>query len=152
VALVAGSRSYRGHEEREMGFLSVMQDMRPAMRVVGLREGQDDVDTNYAQARALLRQHPDLAGVYNIGGAPEGIARALKEAGRAGKTVFVGHGLTPETRALLIDGTMDAVITQHPSAVIGACAKIFANLRERRAALSGVEPVRMSIILRENLP
>ena len=152
VALVAGSRSYRGHEEREMGFHAVMEELRPQFKVVDLREGQDDVETNYAQARALLRQHPELDGIYNIGGAPEGIARALKEAGRAGRTVFVGHGLTPETRALLIDGTMDAVITQHPGAVVTACAKIFANLRARRPALTGVEPVRMSIILRENLP
>jgi LacI family transcriptional regulator len=32
------------------------------------------------------------------------------------------------------------------------CVRIFANLRERRDALSGVEAVRISVILRENLP
>lgn len=46
-----------------------------------MREGMDDAEKNYQQARALLEQHSDLAGIYNIGGGAEGIGRALKEAG-----------------------------------------------------------------------
>lgn len=152
VALIAGSRSYRGHEEREAGFQHIMEEQFPQLAVVGLREGQDDVETNYRQTRPLLAQHPDLVGIYNIGGASEGVARALKEAGRERQVVFIGHGLTPDTRAFLIDGTLDVVITQPPAAVIMNCVRIFANLREGRAALSGIEPVRMHIVLRENLP
>ena len=34
------------------------------------------------QTRALLAQHPDLVGLYNIGGSTSGIGQALKEAGR----------------------------------------------------------------------
>ena len=66
--------------------------------------------------------------------------------------VFVAHGLTPDTRALLIDGTLDAVINQHPHTMVLNCVRIFTNLREGRSATSGVEPVRISIVLRENLP
>ena len=62
------------------------------------------------------------------------------------------RGLTPDTRAFLIDGTLDAVLTQSPAAVITNCVRIFANLRDKRAPLAGVEPVRMSIVFRENLP
>ena len=98
VAMIAGSLSYRAHEEREMGFLHVFEEMFPAIEVVGLREGHDDAGKNYRQTRALLDQHPDLAGIYNIGGAADGVARALKEGGRA-NVVFIGHGLTPDTRA-----------------------------------------------------
>jgi LacI family transcriptional regulator len=152
VALIAGSRSYRAHEEREAGFLHLMEEMFPALEVVGLREGQDDVETNYRQTRALLGQYRELVGIYNIGGASEGVARALKEAGREQQVVFIGHGLTPDTRAFLIDGTLDAVLTQSPAAVITNCVRIFANLRDKRPALAGVDPVRMSIVLRENLP
>ena len=152
VALIAGSRSYRAHEEREAGFFHLMEEMFPALEVIGLREGQDDVETNYRQTRALLRQYRALVGIYNIGGASEGVARALKEAGRDQEVVFIGHGLTPDTRAFLIDGTLDAVLTQSPAAVITNCVRIFANLRDKRPVLAGVEPVRMSIVLRENLP
>ncbi|WP_050465129.1 LacI family DNA-binding transcriptional regulator [Herbaspirillum autotrophicum] len=152
IAMIAGSLSYRGHEEREMGFLHVIEEMFPHIEVVGLREGHDDADTNYKQARTLLEQYPDLIGMYNIGGASDGVGRALKESGRDQKLVFVGHGLTPDTRGLLIDGTMDAVLTQQPQNMIMNCVRIFTNLRERKEALAGVEAVRISIVLRENLP
>jgi LacI family transcriptional regulator len=152
VALIAGSRSYRAHEEREMGFLHAMEEMAPSMEVIGLREGHDDAERNYRQTRQLLAQHPDLVGIYNIGGASDGVGRALKEAARDHKVVFVGHGLSPDTRGLLIDGTMDAVITQDPQSMVAGCVRIFANLRERREALAGVEPARISLVLRENLP
>jgi LacI family transcriptional regulator len=66
--------------------------------------------------------------------------------------VFIGHGLTPDTRALLIDGTLDAVITHTPQSVIGNAVRIFVNLRDGRDVMGGVDPLRMSIVLRENLP
>ena len=97
-------------------------------------------------------QHGDLAAIYNIGGGAEGIGRALKEVGADRKLVFIGHGLTPDTRALLIDGTMDAVITQNPQGAVMNCVRIFANLRDGREATSGVETTRSQVIFRENLP
>lgn len=152
VAMIAGSLSYRAHEEREMGFLHLFQEQFPAIEVVGLREGHDEEARNYRQTKTLLAQHPDLAGIYNIGGGPEGIARALKEAGRQHDVVFVGHGLTPETRALLVEGAMDAVLNQNPQAALLDCVSIFANLRAGRAALQGTTRPGTEIILRENLP
>ncbi|MFA6968661.1 LacI family DNA-binding transcriptional regulator [Bosea sp. (in: a-proteobacteria)] len=152
VAMIAGSLSYRAHEEREMGFLHLFEDLFPQIQVVGLREGHDEEARNYRQTKTLLAQHPDLAGIYNIGGGPEGIARALKESGRQHEVVFVGHGLTPDTRSLLIEGAMDAVITQNPQAAMMDCVSIFANLRAGRAATDGVERPRTEIVLRENLP
>ena len=152
VALIAGSRSYNAHVEREAGFLSVMEELFPRLTVVGLREGQDDAALNYRQMRALLEQYPQLAGLYNIGGAADGVARALQEAGRGRQVAFVGHGLTPDTRALLIDGTLDAVITQNPQATVLSCARIFTNLRAHREPMLGVETARSQVIFRENLP
>jgi LacI family transcriptional regulator len=152
VAMIAGSLSYRAHEEREMGFLYLFRELFPGIEVVGLREGQDNAERNYRLTRQLLQQCPELAGIYNIGGASDGVARALKEAGLEHKVVFIGHGLTPDTRALLIDGTMDAVITQNPQSATSSCVRIFANLRDHRATLSGVDSVQSQIIFRENLP
>lgn len=152
VAMIAGSLSYRAHEEREMGFLHLFAELFPMIEVVGLREGHDDEAQNYRQAKTLLGRHPDLAGIYNIGGGAAGIARALREARREAETVFIGHGLTPDTRSLLIDGTMDVVITQNPRAILMDCATIFDNLRAGREAMSGVGRPVGEIILRENLP
>ena len=152
VAMIAGSLSYRAHEEREAGFLHLFQEECPGVHVVGAREGQDDAEKNYRQARALFEQHGNLAGIYNIGGGAEGIGRAIHEARLARKPVFIGHGLTPDTRALLIDGTLDAVITQNPQGAVMNCVRIFANLRDGREPHSGTEQVRSQVIFRENLP
>jgi LacI family transcriptional regulator len=151
VALIAGSRSYRAHEERETGFLGLVEKAFPALTVVGLREGHDDAAQNYRQTRALLARHPDIVGIYNIGGASDGIARALREANRGSTVAFIGHGLTPDTRAALLDGTMDVAITQDHQMLVLNCVRIFTNLRDGRAAMAGIEPVQISLFVRENL-
>jgi LacI family transcriptional regulator len=152
VALVAGSLRYAAHQEREAGFLHLLEELLPKLTVVGLREGLDDTEKNYRQTRTLLEHHPDLAGIYNIGGASDGIARALQECGMQHKVVFIGHDLTPDTRAQLIDVSTDAVITQNPLSTITSCVRIFADLRDGRPALSGVETTRSQVVFRENLP
>ncbi|WP_347558832.1 LacI family DNA-binding transcriptional regulator [Robbsia sp. KACC 23696] len=152
IAMLAGSLNYRGHEEREIGFLHLIKSSFPNVEVLGLREGQDDSERNYEQMRSLLGRHPDLVGIYNSGGGSEGVARAIIEARPEHKILFIGHGLTSDTRARLIDGTMDALITQTPQAIVANCLKIFDNLRRKGDALDGVKPVPFSIVLRENLP
>jgi len=144
--------SYRAHQEREAGFMQLLAEQYPQLQVLDLREGYDDERTNYRQTRALLEQHPDLAAIYNIGGGAGGVGRGLKESGGEMRVVFIGHGLTPDTRALLIDGTMDAVINQSPQNTILSSVRIFTNLRDRREMMSGVEVTRSQVIFRENLP
>ena len=150
VALIAGSRSYRAHEEREIEFQRIIKAF-PDLTVVGLREGHDNAEQNYHQARALLAKHRDIIGIYNIGGASDGIARALREANRSSTVTFIGHGLTPDTRAALLDGTMDVAITQDHQMLTLNCVRIFTNLRDGRAALSGIEPMQIILFVRENL-
>jgi len=152
VAMFAGSLSYRGHEEREMGFRHILAESFPELEVIGLREGQDDPASNYVLARALLEQHPDLVGIYNVGGASEGIARALVEAKRPRHVAFIGHGLTRETRAALVDGAIDAIINVPPEMLMRSAARIFCNLRDGRPPASGIDPIPIGIFLRENLP
>ncbi|MZR11559.1 substrate-binding domain-containing protein [Maritimibacter sp. DP07] len=145
VALVAGSRNYRAHSEREAGFLSLIDEMFPGLKLVGLREGHDDAAENYRHTLALLEQEPDLAGIYNVGGSSGGITRALRERGRE-NVVFVGHGLTADTRRALLDGTMDAVFDQDPDLLIDRAIRTLAEPDTRPAAL------KLDIYFRENLP
>lgn len=154
-ALIAGSLCYRAHCDRESGFLQLMQEKGWADRVIGLREGHDDAESNYRQTRLLLEQHADLLGIYNIGGAPEGVARALKEARRDKKIIFVGHGLTSDVRALLIDGTLDAIIMQDPQQSILNCVRMLTAARHMaEGGESGLKlkPMNSIVVFRENLP
>jgi LacI family transcriptional regulator len=150
VGLIAGSLSYRGHEEREMGFRHVMREEFPHLSVIGPREGHDEIERNRLVAREIIDATPDLVGLYNIGGGTRGVGQALQETGRAGGVVFVGHELTPYTRAFLLDGTMDAVI--HQDARAEAQGAVRALLAAHRGAEIAVDPVRIEIFIRGNLP
>ncbi|MFT3850204.1 MAG: LacI family DNA-binding transcriptional regulator [Propionivibrio sp.] len=152
VVLIAGSLSYRAHHEREMGFQQVQQEMFPRLHIVGLREGREDAVRTYELTRDLLKQHSDLIGIYNIGGACDGVARAMKEAKVERKVIFIGHEITSMTRSYLIDGSMDAVINQNAQVEIMNAVRIFTNLRDKKAALAGIEDVRIGVFVRENLP
>lgn len=152
VALIAASRTYRAHEEREMGFLSLMVESFPNLSVVGVREGHDNRDENYRHTLTLLAEHPDIIGLYNVGGSSDGIARALREKSRDQDILFIGHGLTPDTRALLVDDIMDVVITQSPQLIVRNAIHIFSNVRNGDAPLAGVQPLVMEVVVRENLP
>ena len=75
----------------------------------------------------------------------------MREANRGSVVTFIGHGLTTDTRAALRDGTMDVAITQDHQLMTLNCVRIFTNLRDGRAAMSGIEPIEISLFVRENL-
>lgn len=151
VAMIAGSLSYRAHGDREMGFLDILREVYPNLEVIAPREGHDDDQSNYRHVRALLMQHPDLKAVYNIGGASTGVGKALKHAKREHDVVFVGHGLTDDTRGLLIDGTMDAVITQDAADTVTRCISFFSQLDDDGKTPPTQDPMRIEVVFRENL-
>ncbi|WP_274628255.1 LacI family DNA-binding transcriptional regulator [Arvimicrobium flavum] len=150
AAVFAGSRSYRGHEEREMGFRHILSEAFPRIEVVELREMLDDREKAYSEASALLDRHPDLAAIYNIGAGNPGIARALKERGREHSVVFVGHEATEGTRQLLLDGTLDAVIDQNPRVEAREALNILSQ--SVRGLPFDPHPPRLAAIFRENIP
>ena len=151
IALFAGSLSYRGHEEREMGFRHILAEEYPHLKVVELREVRDDTERAYSEARGLFAAYPGLAGVYNIGAGNRGIARALEEAGRAGDVTFVCHELTEFTRRLLVAGTVDAVIDQNPRVEARDSIEWLIHAARGRPAPT-LPPIRIQAIFKENIP
>jgi LacI family transcriptional regulator len=150
VALFAGTLAYRGHQEREMGFRQVLAEDFPGLEILQLRESGEDRERAAAETRALLARHPDLRAIYNAGGGTVGIAQALADAARGGDVVLVAHDATAEKTALLLDGTLDAVIDQDARGEAQeAIARLSASLRGEAHMAA---PLRLQVILRENLP
>lgn len=150
VALFAGSLAYRGHQEREMGFRQVLTEDFPAFEIAELREVHDNRERAYAETIALFAAQPDLAAIYNAGGATAGIARALKALGRDQDVVFVAHDATEGNKALLLDDTLDAVIDQNAGAEIREALTTLVNAARGTAHVTTL--LRLQIIFRENLP
>jgi LacI family transcriptional regulator len=150
IALFSGSLSYRGHEEREMGFRHILAEDCPQLQIVEQLEMMDDPDQAFEIALGLLDRHKDLAGIYNVGAGNSGIARALRERNLKHHVLLIGHDATADTRELLLDGTLDAVIDQNPRV----------EAREALNALEGAitgkhferHAPRLQVIFRENIP
>ena len=151
VALLAGSLTYRGHTERELGFRRILQEEFRGLRIVDVKEGHDDDDQTFAVAKDLLRNHSDLAGIYNAGGGFRGVANALIETGRE-NTVLIAHELNPVNRSFLVNGVIDALITQNFAIEVRNAIRMIMNFHAKRDARANVEEVPIVVYFRENLP
>lgn len=153
VGLIAGSLAYRGHEEREAGFRSVLRERFPNLTVPALVEGHDSVEQSAAVTARLLVAHPGLIGLYNIGGGNRGVAEVLRRRpAEAPHLVYIGHELTPHTRRFLIEGVMDAAINQNPRAEAAETLRLLLGHHIRPGPDEPAAPVRIEIFTRENLP
>jgi len=150
IALFAGSLAYRGHEEREMGFRRVLAEEFSRFNIVELTEIKDDRERAYNETTALLKRHPDLAGIYNIGAGNQGIGQALMDSGKSDSIIFIGHELTESTKRLLLNGTMDAVIDQNPR--VEAREALAALVSAIKNEQTDEHPPRIQVIFRENIP
>jgi len=151
VALFAGNLSYRGHEEREMGFRHILAEEFPHLEIVQLRESLDDFQRGYKEAKALLGVYPDVTGIYNIGGGNRGIAQALEESGRAKEIVFGAHELTEHTKRFLLSGVIDFLIDQNPLQEARASILTLARAARRQPINEFALSIRMQIVFRENI-
>ncbi len=151
AALILGARGYHGHEEREMGFRSVLRERFPDLKIVAEREVHEDVDTAHAESCAILEAHPDLEAIYCIGAGQPGVARALIDTGRADKVISIAHGLSTDTRGFLLDGVLDAVIDEDTSVMADqAIDRMVAALKP--GTTNRWPPIRIQAIFPENLP
>ncbi len=141
-----GGQLYRSHEERESGFRSVLRTERPDLQSVELITGNDNPDTTRDRVREALAAHPDLVGVYCVGGAIAGAADAIEEAGLAPRIVMIGHNYNSETRPYLLSGTIHALVHQDMGRVAGDA---LACLSARKLSAS-VARIPIEIITREN--
>jgi LacI family transcriptional regulator len=112
LAVVWGGQLYRSHEEREMGFRAVLRHEHPDLEIIELVDGNDDSALTYTLVRKVIEKHPDLLGVYCVGGGQSGVAEALEAAGVARSVVMIGHNCNSETKPYLLSGTIDAIIHQ----------------------------------------
>jgi LacI family transcriptional regulator len=152
VGLICGSIALRDHSERQIGFEQVIARDFPALRLLPVREGRDDDERVVTLATALLAEHPDMVGIYNVGAGNGGIVAALEASGRARDVVFVAHELTPFSRRHLIRGTIDAIINQDPGHEARSAARVLIAKREGMPIDPGQERIRIDIFIRDNVP
>lgn len=110
VGIITGSHRYVCQELYEIGFRGYFREQAPDFRVVEPIFSQEDPALAARATRELLEAEPELRGLYVAGGGIEGVVAALRERSRTDLFV-VGHDLTATTRAALVEGTLDMLLS-----------------------------------------
>ncbi|MDB5615375.1 MAG: substrate-binding protein [Devosia sp.] len=151
VAVIAGSLHLRDHSDRLAGFKAGLAAEFPSLELIGPVEGHDERSETQAIIDGLLAQHPDLAGLYNLGAGNGGLVSAIEAFSRSGAIRVIAHELTEPTRRGLKSGAIDIVLDQNPDGEIRE-----AIAAARMLALGGnstaiTDPIEIGIFLRDNL-
>ncbi len=122
TAIIAGSRSMDIHRKNIHGFLSVIAERR--MQNIDIRDCFDRYADAYRYTEEIIRNHPDVSGIFVSSYIAPAVCACLKDLGRAGcrhaKDIgnggliqVVGVDVTPESAECLRDGSLTALIYQN---------------------------------------
>jgi LacI family transcriptional regulator, galactose operon repressor len=151
IGLIAGSLGLRDHADRYAGCREVIEQDYPHLEFLKVREGRDDNIRNADLVQKLMAEHPDIAGLYNIGAGNRGTISALADSGRSKDIVFIGHELTPYTRDALKADVLDAVIAQDPGHEIRSAIRVLKALCDGVPINEGQERIGIDVFLKDNL-
>ncbi|EXX85360.1 sugar ABC transporter substrate-binding protein [Paenibacillus darwinianus] len=112
VAILLGSLGAPSHKQRVEGFKKVMAKY-PDIKIVDEQADNDSWEKAAQLTESMLQANPNLKGIFaNNAGNPIGAARAVKDAGKAGKVLIVGMDDAPETMSYLKEGVIAATVVQ----------------------------------------
>ena len=152
LGILVGNHRYRCQEMNESGFRSYFREYAPEFTLLEPLSTFESSAVAQEMTEKLLREHPDLKGLYVAGGGISGALAALRASNNAGHIVAVGYQLMDNTRAALLDGVLTVVIS-YPLArisdeVVSGMIKALTARSERRTFTS-VLP--FEIYTRENI-
>lgn len=113
IGILLGNHRYRNQEMNESGFRSYFREHNAAFTLLEPLATYESAAAARELVEKLLKDHPDLCGLFISGGGITGALAALRETPKRQDFVAVGYELFDETRAALIDGTLKMVIS-HP--------------------------------------
>ncbi len=111
VLVTRGTGTFRGEDDREIGFRATLRSLRPGRRQIDLIDPSGDDEVLRGLVRDALAADPDIVGVYSLY-ATGGNAATLAAFADAARTcrAFVAHDLDAENLALLQGGRLSAVL------------------------------------------
>lgn len=114
VAVVAGMLKTEDHRKKTEGFSEAFPRHCTGGKIVSVIEGHEDEAESFDKTSEILRQVPDLAGIYvnTVNCLP--VCQALTERGLAGKVKLITTDLFAEMAPYFESGTITASIYQQP--------------------------------------
>lgn len=112
VGIISGSPLVVCHTEREQGFRDVLKTRYSGLKIVASAINHDDDFISYDVAGQILKEHPELTGLYIVAGGVYGACRAVEAAGRQNSVAVISHDMAETTLQMLEKGTLNATIGQ----------------------------------------
>lgn len=95
---------------REQGFMNFIREEYPGIEIVARAESFEDPRITFEKTLDILREYPDLKGIYiTCGGAAE-VGRALCQSGRGQSVAVLSFEDYPQILELLRDGVIDCTL------------------------------------------
>lgn len=151
VLAVTETMQSRDSLERRLGFDAIMAEYAPHLRVHPSMETHADEVRTAKIVKEALHNYPDIVGIYLMNHDISKTMQAIEAHGVSQKFVIIGHELTKHTRARLVNGSIDAVITQDIDRLVHSSIRVLKANITRIGTVASQERIRIEIILRENL-
>ena len=114
ILVVRGRGSFRGEDDREMGFRSTLRESRPARAQIDVIDDEDQAAALTGSVRAALATHPAIRAVYSMYAGAGGNTAVLDSFAALDRPcdAFIAHDLDGENEPLLQQRRLSAVL-QH---------------------------------------
>jgi LacI family transcriptional regulator len=109
VLVTVSHSSFRGEEEREVGFRKTLAVLAPERKVHEVTDTDGLDQTMLVAVRGALALHPSVDAVYSVGGGNRATLTAFDELGMS-PTVFIAHDLDGDNTTLLRGHRISAVL------------------------------------------
>lgn len=151
VAVFTGMLTTEDHARKVSGFYEGFLPAAPGGRVVEVIEGHEDETETFEKCIALLRNEPDLAGLYvsTVNSLP--VCRALQQMGRAGNVRLIGTDLFAELLPWFHNRTISAMVHQRPYRQGQLATRLITDHFLNGIALPPVRHLNPAIVMRSNL-
>ncbi|QGQ94281.1 LacI family DNA-binding transcriptional regulator [Paenibacillus psychroresistens] len=112
VAIFTGTRDSEIHKESIDGFMEQIKASN--MDVIAIYDNYDDLDIAYRATEKLLREFPDVGGIYIGTSNSTSVCKKIVDAGLTDQIKIVASDLFPELNDYLRQGVIQATIFQQP--------------------------------------
>jgi len=114
VAILIGSQEIYDHHQKTIGFKDALSQFESPPRLVAVLESQESENRAEENTTKLLKNYPELSGIYIATANSVGVCRALEESGRAQEIKVIATDLFPEVVHYLEKGVINTTIFQNP--------------------------------------
>lgn len=149
VALITTSLGYRSHQRIISGFTEE-NDQHGWFTVKAVAENYDKAELSYQRTKELLKEYPNLKGIYVTSYNYIPVCRCLLRHGR-GDIAVIGHDLYPEMEPYLLQGPLTASLYQNPFLNGQTAVRVlYEAITEKKRP--GTILIKPELVLRTNLP